>query len=188
MRFIIMYELLVKKTAIFLAQKSNIEINSEKYDVLWYGIYGFYINFFKTVLLLLLSLILNVTFYVVVYTIAFTPLRHYSFGHHFKKQITCTITGLASILGSVYFSLYIGVPFVFKGILIVFALGVFYLKSPVETKKRPIRESSKPMLKRNSLIFLCVLSVAVFTIPSPYSDIICLAIFFQTLNLIPTQK
>jgi len=184
-----LYEFLVNKTVGILAPQLGCEQGSPTYDKLKYGIYVFYINAVKTLLLVIVALILGILPYVAVFALAYGALRIFSFGVHLNNSLLCTAIGFVYYLGSVYLSLYAEVPLWARIALIIVSTVGFVAYAPAQTKKRPIPEYQQKLLKRKSLIVLAIVAVAVFTLHYPvpvFSSLILMAAVCQTLNLLPS--
>ena len=138
-------------------------------------------------LLFLLAFLLGVPQYVAVFAIAYGALRIFSFGVHLESSLLCTLIGLIYYLGSTYLSLSFIIPLAIKIVLLILCLGAFVVYAPAQTKKRPISPKQKSLLKTKSLCVLSVVSLLVFILRlyPVYSNLLCMAVFCQTINLLP---
>ena len=183
-----LYDFLVAKTTAVLAPKMGCDPGSATYDKLRYGTHVFYINALKTLLLVVVALILGILPYVAAFALAYGALRVFSFGVHLNNSLLCTAIGMVFYLGSVYLSLYVGIPLVIMAVLLLLSIVCFTLYAPAQTKKRPIPECQRKKLKRKSLIALTVVVCSVFALYQPFpvfSSLVCMAAVCQSVNLLP---
>jgi len=178
----------VTRTTAVLAPKLGCKPGSVTYDKLRYGTHVFYINGVKTLLLVIVAVILGILPYVAVFGLAYGALRLYSFGVHLNNSLHCTAIGMVYYLGSVYLSLYMGIPFIAMVVLLLLSVVCFAAYAPAQTKKRPIPKHQRKKLKRKSLIMLTVVICSAFTLYQPFpvfSSLVCMAAACQSVNLLP---
>jgi len=170
-----------------LAPKIACTPGTVRYDKLWYGTYIFYLNVAKTLVLIIVALALGIMPYVAVFALAYGALRVYSFGVHLDNSLLCTLIGLAYYLGSVYLSLHADIPLAVKVVFLLACTACFILYAPAQTKKRPIPEHQRKILKRKSLGILAVVISFVFILRSfpVFSNLVFLAVVCQSVNLLP---
>lgn len=183
-----MYNFLVEKTTTYFSRVMNYEKGTEQYDQLWYGIYIFYINVLKNLLLIGIALWFGILQYVAVFFVAYGALRIYSFGFHLKSTIGCTLLGLLYYLGSTYISLQIGIPLPVRIGILSFGVIVFFLRSPVPSPERPIPDWQRPKFHKRSLMILSVVVLLSILLPEPFNNLLAMAILCQTINLLPFEK
>ena len=182
-----MYAFLVKITAATLAPKLGCEQGSAPFEKLQYGIYVFYLNTLKTLLLIVISLILGILPYIAVFAFAYGSLRIYSFGVHLKSTWLCTLLGLAYYLGSTYLALNVCIPIAVKAFIILLCAVCFFIYAPAQTRKRPIPEHQRKALKPKSVAMFLVVTVCMFVLHNfpVYSSLVFMAAVCQTINLLP---
>lgn len=158
-------------------------------DVMKYGIYIFYINVLKSLLLILVAYFLGVLTPVLVFALPYVLLRLFSFGIHMKTPLGCTILGFVQYLGSVYFVINVGIPFPIQIVAWVICFVCFYLYAPAQTKKRPIPQRQRKPFKIKSMtvlaIIMCVSVYMWFTGNTVPGNLLLLAAVWQTLNILP---
>jgi len=179
----------VEKTVATLAPRLGCEEGDPTYDKLKYGTHVFYINTVKSLFLVVVALILGILPYVLVFALAYGILRLFSFGVHLNNSFLCTIIGFVYYLGSVHLSLYVYFPLWAKIALVIVSVVSFANYAPAETKKRPIPEHQRRVLKKKSLLALTVVALALFILHQPlpiFSNLIVMATVCQTINLLPS--
>ena len=182
-----MYDYLVKKTIALLAPSLGCRQGDATYDKLWYGIYVFYLNAAKTLLLIAIALMLGILPYVTVFALAYGWLRIYSFGVHLHSTFACTMVGLVYYLGSTYLSLYVTIPLMVKAVMLLVCMWIFIVYAPAQTKKRPIPEQQRKALKVKSLRTFAIITIAVFIFQQYpiYSNLLYMAVVCQSANILP---
>ena len=178
---------IILKTTNFLAKFVNAEPQSDKYAILKYGVELFFLNLYKTIILIILAVILGIWKEVLIFGIAYGILRSYAFGIHIDSGVGCTIWGLAYYIGSSYLARYIKISF---GMLIwvyTILILIFLLHAPSGTKKRPVGKIEKKHLKTISLLLLIIMYLlSVHVIGSGIIiNLIMLAAVCEAINIMP---
>lgn len=163
--------------------------NIKTCEELEYGISIFMQNIFKTFLLLLLAITLNISKYVFVFFIIYCLVSLFSFGLHVKSKIGCTAWGIINFIGGSYSAIYLNFNADIKNILIMICFALLACYAPAGTKMNPINPRYQFIFKMITLMIVGSLFVASnyldisgFTV---YSNIIVLAIIAQTINVLP---
>jgi len=178
----------VTRTTAVLAPKLGCEPGDATYDKLHYGTYIFYLNTVKTLVLVIITLILGILPYIVIFALAYGALRIFSYGVHLNNSFLCTLIGLIYYLGSTYIALNISIPLGVKLALLLMSAICFATYAPAETRKRPIPKHQRKILKTKTLrtlaIVICIVFALHYHLPV-YSSLVFLAVVCQAVNLLP---
>jgi len=163
--------------------------NDPRRETARYGIYIFYINVLKTLLLLLIALVFGILKQVVLFALPYAALRLFSFGVHLKTPMACTALGLVYYLGGTALAMYIDIPLPLRITLWCICFLCFLRYAPAETKNRPIPQRQRKPFKIMSLTVLSVLmAIAVYLSASGYPvyrNLFLIAAVCQTVNILP---
>jgi len=156
-----------------------------------YGLKALYMNAWKTIVLVILALQLEVHVQAGLFAIAYVSLRFFSHGLHLNSSMACTILGLTYYLGVSSLAAAVTIPHLLQITLWIACFALVLLYAPAATKKRPIFPREKTTKKLASLIVLAALAtasgvLAVHGKPEIGSiflaDVIC-----QTINILPVS-
>lgn len=154
-----------------------------------YGLKAIYMNAWKTIVLIILTLLLGIWKQVVSFAVAYVGLRFFSHGLHLNSSIACTILGLTYYLGVSTLAAAITIPFCIQIGLWLACFSLCALYAPAATQKRPIFPKEKRRKKIASLIVLAVLAAASFTFTAngkgEVGNIFLAAVLCQTVNILP---
>lgn len=198
-----MYESLVDGTFQFLIRTVRRNIDNPAFakaaylldednpsrDMARYGIYIFYINALKTLVLLLIALVSGMLQQVILFALPYAALRLFSFGVHLKTPLACTVLGLVYYLGGTALAMYIDIPLSLHIAICCICFICFLFYAPAETKKRPIPQRQRKPFKIKALTVLSVLmALAAYLSASGYPvcrNLILIATVCQTVNILP---
>ena len=170
--------------AVYLLDESD-----PRREVMKYGIYIFYINTLKTLLLLIVALFFGILPQICVFALAYAALRLFSFGVHLKTPLGCTVLGLVYYLGGTFIAMRVIIPFLAQILLWCGCFLCFALFAPAQTKKRPIPQRQRKPYKIKALTVLSVLmATAIYAAASGYfvtGNLILSAAVCQTVNILP---
>jgi len=150
-------QFLAKKTALYLANDSD---DVADVEVIEYGYYLLYQEWFVRILALLVALPLGLFFYVLASIITFSLIRKYAMGAHAKYPIVCKIItltvwfGPAVLAGVFAFSF----PWIVYVGLYIFGFVLLMLYAPAETDVKKVRDAQERMrLKKEAILWLSLL-------------------------------
>ena len=143
---------LAHKLVDFTARRQGIEIGSDQYEMRLYGAKCDINNLEKTLIVYPIALFLGILPYVLAMGISTASLRKRSFGLHMPSSMACLVEGLIVFLGGGLITLH--VRFHLRDVLVLFILILLCVNAyaPAQTKKRPIPDSQKDDLRKQSLI------------------------------------
>ena len=150
-----------------------------------YGLMAIYMNAWKTIVLIILTLIFGIWRQVVLFAIPYIVLRLFSHGLHLKSAIACTLLGLTYYLGISSLVMVITIPPSLQIGLWITCFILFALYAPAATKRRPIFPRERRVKKIASLIVLAVLAAVSYVLAGDIANIFLAAVLCQTVNILP---
>jgi accessory gene regulator B len=186
-----------------IAEKLSKELkyDSEKSEVIAYGIFAVIQVSTSIALVIIFGLIFGIVFQSLTFSFAASILRQFSGGAHASKPSICLVVGTVATIGLAYLA-HMLAPVVTSGAFIAIAFISFaysyyfiYKKAPVDSEAKPIRTQSRKIKMKK--ISLCVLTayllfIIIFTVLFlnsqnkvylEYSLCFCFAIVWQAFNL-----
>ena len=150
-----------------------------------YGLLAIYMNTWKTIVLIILTLIFGIWRQVALFAVAYIGLRLVSHGLHLKSAIACTLLGLTYYMGISSLAMIITIPVHLQAGLWIACFILFALYAPAATKKRPIFPREKRVKKIASFIVLAVLAAVSYILTGDVANIFLAAVLCQTVNVLP---
>ena len=118
--------------------KKNTKYDEVKLKEIRYGIEGIYLTLTKTIFILIISILLGITRYVILYILIYNIIRMPSFGLHATKSWICLLASTILFIGIPYLCIILEIPVILKSIIGGLAIFFMYKNSPADTYKRPI--------------------------------------------------
>lgn len=169
--------------------KSYTHINSEKEEIVRYGLKMIVFEIAVDAFVILMSLIFGVLPYLIVATLVFGTLRVLVGGAHLQKRSQCFVIYNIIIWSTIYLSRIITVNIVAIIIMLIINIVVFLAEAPGDTVQKPIRRKRKrKMLKIASAIAaILVYSTAIMlkNIDCVVTNILVISSVYATLLLTP---
>ncbi len=175
---------IIEKSSDFLSKKINCD--SDTYEKIKYGVSIVVLNLYKTILLIIISLLLGIFKFSLVFLIAYTLLRAFAAGIHLKNDYLCTAIGLLSMIWLVYLSIYIDLNIYIYFALYILSFIAYYLYAPAATKKRPIAKKRIKPLKIKSLITVLLFFLISFIVGNGvWRSLITYSVVLEAINILP---
>ncbi len=161
----------------------------DEYDkeYIYLGLYLISSLITKSCLLLVTSMMLNLTKKVFIMAILFLLIRFFSSGLHMKSSISCTMTSLGFYLGGSFFADRISLS---NEICLVFLLilGSIIVKySPADTEKRPILgvDKRKALQIRSGIVVVTIIIINILLSSNIIFKLTTVVYLFQMISVIP---
>lgn len=120
-------------------------IEAEKSDIYEYGVADFLYTLLTWIVFLIIGLLANVFWYMLLFMIAYSPLRMFSGGIHCKTRVRCLIVSF--LITAVVFSLpqVFDVKILTMSILVLLLPNIFVVKllAPVEDARKPLNRAER---------------------------------------------
>lgn len=151
-----------ERLACLLGEELNAD--SDRIDVLRYGLEIILGGIVKLLLTTLFSYVLGIFKTTMIFIIIYIPFRHFGGGVHLSTYYRCLTVGLTMflLLGKLA-TLQVGSKFILWAIIIVFLLGVYILTKwvPARTDKKAIASKGERLSqKRKTFTILTLISIA----------------------------
>lgn len=127
-----------------------------------YGLTGLYLTLSKTIIIFIISIILNIVKETFILLLFFNLIRLTSFGIHAKKSWICLITSITLFIGVPLLIVNIKINYILKLIIGIINIIFIYLNSPADTKKRPIINKKRRTIYK----YISTLTAIIYTILS----------------------
>lgn len=118
--------------------KKNENYSTTKLEEIKYGLEGLYLQITKILILILMSIILNMTKEFFIFLGIYTVIRCTSFGLHATKSWICLVSSILIFIGMPLICKYLILSTYFKLILGIILILFIYINAPADTIKRPI--------------------------------------------------
>jgi len=162
-------------------KKNNTKYDDIKLEEIKYGLYGTYTLITKTSIIILISLLLNMFDYFIIFLIFYCLLRSIGFGCHAKSNFQCWIVSIILLLGIPYFFIHIKLNTLTKSIIWSYCFINYLIFCPADTEKRPmINKVRKLKFKLFILIISIIYLILLFNYKS-ISNLILGALFLEAL-------
>lgn len=140
----------------------TLNYNSEKEEIIAYGMIAIIQSIVTISMIILLGLILGVLFEALTVMLSVSILRKYSGGSHANSIELCTATAIVYSIGCALIVRYLlqGVPdikelFLLSAFTFIGAFWIVYKKAPVDSPNKPIKSEKKiKRMRRGSYIVL----------------------------------
>lgn len=188
--YIIVSEVTTIKNAVLNLWMKSIE-SMDKYDEvklveIRYGLEGFYLTISKLIIIILLAVILDTTFYTLIFLLFSLPIRTASSGFHANTSFQCLIISiLAFILVPLLANQFI-LPVITKSIIYFCLLIGFWIMAPKDSEKKPIVNNKKRFwLKIFSVSIIVVYFLISFFVNNTIDNLMILALIIQLIMISP---
>ena len=119
-----------------------------------YGLEGIYLTITKLIILLLLSIVLHIFKEFVLITFLFNIIRYTGFGFHAEKSYQCLLLSIFNFILIPYLLLYITLKPAIVFSISVICISHFILFAPADTKKRPLINKKKRIIRKSLTVFI----------------------------------
>ena len=136
------------------------EYDTDRLEIIEYGLEGLYLTFTKIIIIICLALILGILKKVLLLLLFYNIIRFSAFGLHAKKSSHCLIISLSLFIGGVYVCDYTYLPLIAKTIISIICILLMAKYAPADTEKRPLINKKK----RIKYKVLSILSTMLFSI------------------------
>ena len=128
--------------------KCNHSYSETELKKLRYGLEGIYLTITKTIIILLVSIILNIFVESLICIVLFNIIRYFAFGFHAEKSWHCLLLSLFNFVAIPYSLLNIDNSLIFNSIVCLVSLVMILLFAPADTVKRPLKDKKKRIFRK----------------------------------------
>lgn len=165
-------------------QKNN-DYSELELKKLRYGLEGIYLTLTKTIIILLVSLILNIFLETLICILLFNIIRYFAFGFHAEKSFHCLLLSLFNFVAIPYVFLKVNNSLVLNIIISLLCLVCILIFAPADTVKRPLKDKKK-RIKRKILTFLvgCLYTLLIVFLKNSFISDILISTLIVTVIVI----
>jgi len=133
-------------------------------EKLKYGLEGLYLTITKTVIILLISLILNIFKETLLVIVIFNIIRYFGFGFHAEKSYQCLIFSTFNFV--VIPLIYLSINLSDLALVIICSLCIisFLLYAPADTVKRPLPNKKKRLIRKSLTVLVSIVYISLIFI------------------------
>lgn len=166
------------KNSVNLIRKYNSNFTDDDYEKIKYGLEGIYLTFTKMIIILIISILFDITKELLLVLLFFNTIRFPAFGVHADKSIICLITSAILILGLTYLFYNIPLSYICKVIIIIISFIHYPIFAPADTVKRPLTNAKKRKYRK---IASCVVAFIFSIIAILFDNTIATSIFIALI-------
>lgn len=138
--------------------------DSDKLEIISYGLEALYVLFSKTLVIFFLAFIFGIFYEVLLIFVLYGIIRTTAFGMHAEKSSHCYIISITLFIGAAILCKYIDFNYYIRLLLAVTSLVVLIKYSPADTCKRPLINKKKRNLYKiitivNSCIYVLLIII-----------------------------
>lgn len=172
--------------SVMLINKYN-TYSDDDIEKLKYGLEGLYLTITKTIVILLISLILNIFKETLFVMVLFNIIRYFGFGFHAGKSYQCLICSTFNFI--VIPLIYLNINLSNLALVIICSLCIisFLLYAPADTIKRPLPNKKKRIIRKILTVLVAIIYVSlIFIFKNHYlTSLLISALTIQTIVINP---
>jgi accessory gene regulator B len=152
-----------------------------------YGVYIFYVNITKILVLLLAAFLLDVLYQVLLIWFFFALLRRTAFGIHSSSSLVCTFVTLITFVGGALISKNLIVSDLIIYSIYIICFIAMFIYAPADTEARPlVGKKFRKRLKIETLItFVLILASVIYINIYNLKIIFAIAGIAETVSILP---
>lgn len=172
-----------------IIRKKNPNITSDEIAVIIYGLESIYLTITKLVILLLFSIVLDITKEFALLLIIYNVIRSTAFGMHASSSTNCLISSSLIFIGGVYICELLKINLILKFTICIFCLICAYKYAPADTHKRPIvNRKKRKIYKTVTLISSTLFSMLIIIFSEQsISNYLLYGMFVAILMILPAS-
>lgn len=169
-----------------MIKKNNPTFSKDELDKIKYGIEGIYLTITKLFVILLLGFIFNILYEILLLLLFYNFLRFFGFGYHARNSLECLIISITLFFIFPFLIYKHLLIFNCKWLIISLCLINFFLFAPSDTKKRPMINKRKKLIRKAFVIFITIIySIIIPFVDYKLSSILLLSIVIQAIMVNP---
>ena len=165
--------------------KSNNNFDEIKIAELKYKIEALYLTLSKIIIITILSIILNIFKYYLIFLLLYIPLRSFSFGMHAKKSYQCWIMSPLFFLGIPYLIKIINISKSLSIIIALITALIIIACAPADTVKRPIINPKRRLKFKILTSIVCLIYFIALIILPKYQNYFMFVLLYQAFIVNP---
>lgn len=173
---------------LFQGAGKKIDRTSNEYCNAKYILAVLYENLSKLLVTGVIAFVLGIEKYFFFFAVIYGSLKYFSFGAHLESSFLCLLSGAVTYYGCIYLALYLSksmLNLVFYFVSYAASFTIYYFYAPAVSKKQILKKGQKIVLKKQVLIYICLLFIVQHFLPETYRILIILAIIAEGINILP---
>lgn len=138
-------------------KNNNTKYDEIKLEEIKYGLYGTYTLITKTSIIILISLLLNMFDYFIIFLLFYCLVRSVGYGCHARTNYECWIISIILLLGIPYFFINIKLSFLTKSIIWSICFINYLIFCPADTAKRPMINKLRKLKFKFAILTISIL-------------------------------
>ncbi len=175
---------------------SNNIVEFDDYEIYLYGLQSIISTLIDITVILIIATFLGQVSTAIVFLIFFCSLRLNAGGYHASSYLKCfiLISSMTFIAIGLVHYLDFTTSIYFIASVLIFSLVLMLKYAPVDTPNKPLSKSEKKACRQKSLLIFSIEGTIILSmyfihsLPTYYCSIAVLAIFFESILLLPTNK
>lgn len=172
--------------SMILITKYNNHYSEEEKEKLKYGLEGLYLTITKIIIIIILSLMFDMTKEVITILILFNLIRYFAFGFHAETSKQCLIISTMQFIVLPLIVSYSEINLLVKSIIAIACTIKISIFSPADTIKRPLPNKRKRLIRKLISTSIALIYTFIMIISkTKLSDILLCTLIIQTINISP---
>ena len=182
-----MKELFLKQSLQLITANQTNTMNEEMKEKILYGLEGLDLSITKLFIISFLAFLLHFFKEFLITLLFFNGLRYPGFGFHANNSKTCLVCSTLLILGLPYLLYHIEIVPIVKNALCLISVLLFSIYAPADTKKRPLTNKRKRMIRKIAATSLAIVySILILTISNQsLSQLLLASLLIETVLILP---
>lgn len=136
-------------------------ISPDESEIYSFGLHNGIILLLNLITVLAIGFVFNMVLEVIIFLLAYSPLRTYAGGYHAKTQLRCYFMSIVIIIAVLITIKYVPMNNLVYLLCLLSSSTIIFLLAPVQDQNKPLNEKEKIVYGRRSYIILSIL-IALF--------------------------
>lgn len=162
------------------------DLSQDQIDKFRYGIEGIYLTITKLIVIFIIGAILGILKEILLLLIFYNLLRFFGFGYHARGSKECLAFSLSFFVILPYLVAKKLLVFKYNKYIILLCLINFLIFAPSDTKKRPMINKKKKIIRKTLLMLVSIIySILIFNTNYELSSLLLLSLVIESIMVNP---
>lgn len=162
------------------------DLSQDQIDKFRYGIEGIYLTITKLIVIFIIGAILGILKEILLLLIFYNLLRFFGFGYHARGSKECLAFSLSFFVILPYLVAKKLLVFKYNKYIILLCLINFLIFAPSDTKKRPMINKKKKIIRKTLLMIVSIIySILIFNTNYELSSLLLLSLVIESIMVNP---